>query len=82
VAACTTLMPIADRQIERHGWLAGETISLADFTLGAQLYRYYTLDFPKPDTPALDAYYTRLTERPAYAQHVMVSYESLRVAGA
>lgn len=82
IDACATLMPIADAQIARHGWLAGETISLADFTLGAQLFRYYTLDFPKPKTPALDAYYTRLTERPAYAAHVMVSYESLRAAGA
>ncbi len=82
VMACAHLMPIANRQIEQFGWLAGEIISLADFTLGAQLYRYYTLDFEKPDTPALDEYYTRLTNRPAYAEHVMVSYEPLRVAGA
>ena len=32
--------------------------------------------------PNLEAWYKRLQERPAYRQHVMVSYEDLRVPGA
>lgn len=82
IAALHDVMPIADARIGRDGWLAGKMISLADFTLGAQLYRYYTLDFDKPDTPHLDAYYTRLQERAAYRDTAMVSFESLRVEGA
>ncbi len=46
---------------------------------GHLLYRYFTLDFDRADTPNLAAYYERLTERPAYREHVMVSYDSLRV---
>jgi len=82
IASMAKVMPIADRRIERHGWLAGDMISLADFTFGVQLYRYYTLDFERPSTPHLDAYYARLCEREAYRTHAMVSYESLRVSGA
>jgi glutathione S-transferase len=47
--------------------------------LGHTLYRYNTLDFERAATPNLDAYYARLQERPAYREHVMVSYEGLRV---
>ena len=82
IDAVHSLMPMADARIGEHGWLAGDTISLADFTFGVQLYRYYTVDFERPGTPHLDAYYERLQERAAYREHVMVSYESLRVPGA
>ena len=82
IDACALLMRIADDRIARHGWLSGSSITLSDFAFGVQLYRYYTLDFWKAETPALDAYYARLVSRPGYARHVMVSYEPLRVAGA
>ena len=32
-----------------------------------------------PEERVLDAYYERLKKRPAFAEHVMVSYEPLRV---
>ncbi len=76
------LMRIADAQIARHGWLAGSQISLADITFGTQLFRYFSLEFDRADLPHLRDYYDRLCTRPAYAEQVMVSYESLRVPGA
>lgn len=82
IAAARTLMAIADAQLARHDWLAGDVMTLADISFGTQLYRYYTLPFERADCPALAAYYDRLTQRPAYVEHVMVSYEPLRVAGA
>ena len=33
----------------------------------------------RPSLPNLEAYYARMQERPAYREHVMVSYEDLRV---
>ncbi len=69
-------------QIKRHGWLAGPEMSLADISFGTQLFRYFTVPFDRSGLPALRAYYNRLCTRPAYAKHVMVSYESLRVPGA
>ncbi|MEM8977922.1 MAG: glutathione S-transferase family protein [Pseudomonadota bacterium] len=76
------LMAIADRQIAKHGWLAGPEMSMADISFGTQLFRYYTVDFDRADLPNLARYYEKLCARAAYAEHVMVSYESLRVPGA
>jgi glutathione S-transferase len=72
------LAKIADDRLAGGGLLGGETVSFADIMLGGPLYRYFTLDFERARTPHLEAYYQLLTERPAYAQHVMISYESLR----
>ena len=77
-----TLMAIAEDQIAKSGWLVGSEMSLADITFGTQLYRYYSVDFERADLPNLRAYYDTLCTRPAYAEHVMVSFESLRVPGA
>jgi len=82
VAELKELMAIADAQIARNGWLSGPDISLADITFGTQLFRYFTVDFERADLPNLRAYYNRLCTRPAYAEHVMISYDSLRVEGA
>lgn len=80
VAALKPLATMLDKRIGDGPYLGGEAISFADMIIGCQLYRYYTLDFDRADTPGLDAYYARLCARPAYRAHVMVSYESLRIA--
>ncbi|KMV68125.1 glutathione S-transferase family protein [Rosenbergiella epipactidis] len=72
-------LAIADQQLNQHPFLAGEHFSLADIQLGHLLYRYYQLGIAQQPFPALNAYYQRLTQRPAYQRHVMVSYQSLRV---
>ena len=72
------LMKMLDDRIEGP-WLGGADFTFADIWTGVILYRYMTLDFDKAETPALDAYYARLTDRPAYARHVMVDYEVLRL---
>ena len=82
IEAVNLLMPMADARIARQGWLAGDMISLADFTFGVQLYRYYTVDFERPETPNLDRYYARLCEREPYRTHAMIPYDSLRAPGA
>ena len=73
------LATILDERLGKGPSLAGQVLTFADITVGNLLYRYMTLPFERAQTPNLDAYYKRLTERPAFAEHVMVSYESLRV---
>lgn len=68
-----------DARIGDGPWLAGEDFTFADLWTGHLLYRYNVLNFDKAETPNLDTYYARLTERPAFAEHVMVSFESLRL---
>lgn len=82
-AAAEKLAPFAmmlDARVADTDYLGGDDVCFADMVVGAPLYRYFTLDFERADTPNLHAYYNRLTMRPAYATHVMVSYESLRAA--
>lgn len=76
------LLPMAEDQIAKQGWLAGSRMTLADISFGTHLYRYYNLPFERPELPALAEYYDRLCTRPSYVEHVMVSFEPLRVAGA
>ena len=61
-------------------YLAGDNFTVADILFGHVLYRYYDIDIERADLPALRAYYDRLAQRPAFQQHVMVSYEELRVS--
>ncbi|HBU9199064.1 TPA: glutathione S-transferase, partial [Klebsiella pneumoniae] len=40
---------------------------------------YFAIDITRRPLPHLAAYYARLTARPAFRQHVMVSYDELKV---
>jgi glutathione S-transferase len=59
-------------------FIAGDAFSLADIPNGVHLYRYYTMGLDVPKLAHVEAWYERLKARPAYAGHVMVSYEELR----
>lgn len=69
---------ILDGRLATSDYIGGDTLCFADIITGALLYRYFDLDFERADLPNLRAYYDRLTKRPAYAEHVMISYDSLR----
>jgi glutathione S-transferase len=78
VAKLSGLVRMIDARLGQSRYLGGETLAFGDVIFGAQLFRYFTLDFDKAEAPNLAAYYERLTARPAYAKHVTVSYDSLR----
>jgi glutathione S-transferase len=71
-------LDIAEGELSRHAYLAGHDFTLADIQFGHVLYRYFDIAIDRPDRPALRRYYERLAARPAFRQHVMVSYEELR----
>ncbi len=78
VAALGVILKIAEHQLDRHEFLAGDAFTLADIQFGHVLYRYFDIDITRPDLPAIAGYYQRLTGRPNYREHVMVSYDELR----
>ena len=47
----------------------GDALTLADLAFGALVHRWFALPIARPDTKALRAYYNRLLDRPAYAEH-------------
>lgn len=72
-------LTVAERQLGRHSYLASNDFTLADVQFGHVLYRYFDIDIERPDWPNIRVYYARLCERLAFLEHVMVSYEELRV---
>ena len=78
VKALDGKLDIAEAQLSRHPFLAGETFTPADIQFGHLLYRYFTIDIERRPRPVLERYYKTLMERPAFQEHVMVSYEELR----
>lgn len=68
------LMNQLETRLEQNDYLAGETLTMADIPIGAMLFRYFTMEIQRPSLPAVEAYYQRLTSRPAYQQHVMIPF--------
>ncbi len=67
-----------DRWLESRPYLAGDDFTMADIPAGATLYRYYDMEIERPELKHLGDWYKRLSARPAYRAHVMVSYDELR----
>ena len=72
------LTKVFDSRVENGPWVGGKEFTFADVACGHILYRYFTLNWERPHLSALAAYYERLQSRPAFRDHVMVSYEELR----
>ncbi|MCB8838781.1 glutathione S-transferase family protein [Aurantimonas sp. VKM B-3413] len=72
-------LDIAEVQLRNHAFLAGHDFTLADIQFGHILHRYFDIEIERPSHPAIESYYDRLAERPAYREHVMISYEDLKV---
>lgn len=75
-------LAVLEGQIGDGAFVTGPDFTVADVVIGVVLFRYFTLEIPRADRPRLRAYYARLCNRPAYAAHVMVSYDALRAPGA
>ena len=72
-------LAVANKILATHHYLAGDDFSLADIQFGHCLYRYYDIDVVRADLPHLKMYYDRLQKRRGFSNHVMVSYDDLRV---
>jgi glutathione S-transferase len=75
-------LEILEAQIGGAPYVLGSDFTLADVVVGHLLYRWFTLPLARRRRPVIEGYYDRLAARPAFAEHVMVSYDVLRVEGA
>jgi len=81
VGKLDAVLDIAEAQLSRGAFLAGDSFTLADVQFGHVLYRYFDIPIARRNRPTLERYYKELTARPAFREHVMVSYEELRLTG-
>lgn len=75
---CGEVFRRLDGLLAREPALAQPQPTLADIPIAANFYRYFELDIQRPSLPHIEAWYARLQQRPAYREHVMVSFEELR----
>ena len=75
-------LAILDAQLDGRSYILGDQLTAADIGCGSLMYRYFTLDIPRPRLPNVEAWYQRLTERKAYQDHVMIDYQAMKVPGA
>lgn len=62
-------------QLEEHlrttgPFVTGTTFTIGDIPIGLVVNRWFALNFERPSYPAVAGYYERLSERPAYREHV------------
>jgi glutathione S-transferase len=67
---------IADEYLAGKQFITGEYFTIADIALGvlAQTYETFELD-NKPDTPHLDAWYQRISQRPGFKRFAVLPPE-------
>lgn len=78
VAGLANIMRVLDARLADGPYLGNAEPCFADIIAGTLLYRYFTLEIERAELVNVKAYYDRLMQRPAYARHVMVSYDSMR----
>lgn len=71
-------LDIAEVRLSHDACLASDDLTLADIQFGHVLYRYFDIPIARREHPALRRYYDALSARPAFREHVMVSYDELR----
>lgn len=52
-------------------YMAGDTFTIADCSLGMYVHRWFNLPIERPDAPALAAYYERLKEREPFQKWIV-----------
>ncbi len=69
--AAAQLWRILDGHLGERRFVEGERFSLADVTLGAYARRWFGIpDISRPPLPAVEGWYARLEQRPAFREHV------------
>ncbi len=73
-ATCTRSFRQLDKQLSGKDYICGNDLTMADIAIGVMMFRYMTLPIERATLPALEAWYRRLCDRPAYRKHVMIEY--------
>jgi len=65
-------LTILDGQLTGKKFVGGTTFTMGDIPLGVAAYRWFALNLQRPQMRNVETWYRRLTQRPAFQQHVMI----------
>ena len=66
------VMRVLDANLATNAYVAGHEISIGDIPVGCFAHRWYALPMEHGSHSHVDAWYARLSERPAFRKHVML----------
>ena len=70
-ARAVTMYDLLDKHLADRTYLCGDAFTMADIPAGSLTHRWMKFAPERPSHPNVEAWYDRLTERPAYREHVM-----------
>ena len=65
------IFKLLDKYLKENHFIAGNAFSMGDIPLGCVAYRYFNVDIERPSLVHLQAWYDRLSARPAFQKYVM-----------
>ena len=67
-----THFEILDNHLANRDFIIGKHLSMGDISIGTGIYRYMSLPIKRPHYPNIENWYTRLQDREAYRDYVMI----------
>jgi glutathione S-transferase len=64
------LAEILDKHLQKHSYVAGIAFTMGDIPVGCEVQRYMRVPVDRPALPALQAWFDRLGQRPAFRKNV------------
>jgi len=64
-------LTVLDEYLADRAYVCGDAFTMGDIPLGCVVYRYFNVEVDRPKLPNVQAWYERLSTRPAYQNHVM-----------
>ena len=66
------VITILDANLANKPFVAGDEISIGDIAVGCYVHRWYALPMARDNHSHVAAWYARLSQRPAFQEHVML----------
>jgi glutathione S-transferase len=65
------ILKVLDDHLVNHDFVAGDDFTFGDIPLGVLIHKYFVLDIERPSLPGVEAWYQRLSVRPAFKDYGM-----------
>ena len=67
----SSILKVLNEHLVNNQFVAGDDFTFGDIPLGVLIHKYFVLDIERPSLPGVEAWYQRLSERPAFKEHAM-----------
>lgn len=69
LAQVATIFLMLENHLERHDFVAGDVFTIADIPMALLVHRWYHLASERPQTPAIDKWFKRVSAREGYLKY-------------